>query len=65
LASCNDAACIHALGQFLAHWLSAWLISWVVMLPFVLFAAPFIRRLSVVLTREELERATEKIGPRL
>jgi len=41
-------------GQFLSHWLLSWLISWAVMLPFVLFAAPFIRALSIVLTKEEL-----------
>jgi len=41
-------------GEFLSHWLPSWLISWAVMLPFVLFAAPFIRALSIVLTKEEL-----------
>jgi len=40
-------------GRFLFQWLASWLISWVVMLPFVLFAAPFIRRLSIALTSEE------------
>jgi hypothetical protein len=40
-------------GQFLSHWLLSWVISWVAMLPFVLFAAPFIRSLSILLTTEE------------
>ncbi len=42
------------MGQFLAHWLLSWLISWAVMMPFVLFAAPFIRALSIFLTKEEV-----------
>jgi hypothetical protein len=40
-------------GEFLSHWLPSWLIAWVVMLPFVLFAAPAIRALSILLTKEE------------
>jgi hypothetical protein len=40
-------------GVFLSHWLLSWLISWTVMLPFVLFAAPAIRALSILLTKEE------------
>ena len=40
-------------GQFLSHWLLSWLISWGAMLPFVLFAAPTIRALSILLTKEE------------
>jgi hypothetical protein len=40
-------------AQFLSHWLLSWLISWAVMLPFVLFAAPTIRALSILLTKEE------------
>ncbi len=43
-------------GKFLSHWLLSWVISWAVMLPFVLFAAPFIRALSLLLTREEPTR---------
>jgi hypothetical protein len=41
-------------GQFLFHWLLSWLISWAAMFPFVLFAAPTIRALSILLTKEEL-----------
>jgi Protein of unknown function (DUF2798) len=40
-------------SQFLAHWLLSWVISWITMLPVVLLAAPFIRAVSVALTREE------------
>ena len=40
-------------GQFLSHWLLSGLISWVAMLPFVLFAVPVIRALSILLTKEE------------
>jgi Protein of unknown function (DUF2798) len=39
--------------EFLSRWLLSWLISWAVMLPFVLFAAPAIRSLSIFLTKEE------------
>ncbi len=42
-----------ASGQFLSHWLLSWIIAWMAMLPFVLFAAPFIRSLSILLTKEE------------
>ena len=42
-----------ASGTFMRHWLQSWLFSWLLMLPIVLFAAPAIRRLSYVLTREE------------
>ena len=40
-------------GQFLSHWLLSWLISWAAMLPIVLFAAPAIRTLSILLTEEK------------
>lgn len=36
-------------GTFIAHWLR----SWLMMLPIVLFAAPVIRNLTHVLTRED------------
>jgi len=42
-----------ATGHFLWNWLSSWLVSWVAMLPVVLLAAPAIRSLAIVLTREE------------
>jgi hypothetical protein len=49
------AAGIASVGQdrFLTHWLVSWLISWAAMLPFVLFAAPAIHALSILLTTEE------------
>lgn len=40
-------------GGFLARWLQSWLIAWVLMLPVVVFAAPFIRALALKLTRDE------------
>jgi hypothetical protein len=41
-----------AAGTFVAHWLQSWLIAWIMMLPVVLFAAPAIRSLTHILTRE-------------
>jgi hypothetical protein len=40
-------------GHFLWNWLASWLISWAVMSPLVLLAAPAIKVLSLVLTRDE------------
>ena len=42
-----------ATGHFLWNWLASWLISWAAMSPVVLLAAPAIRSLSLVLTRDE------------
>ena len=39
-------------GTFVSHWLQSWLLAWVMMLPIVLFAAPAIRSLTHLLTRE-------------
>lgn len=39
-------------GTFASHWLQSWLIAWIMMLPIVLFAAPAIRSLTHILTRE-------------
>ncbi|MDB5575814.1 MAG: hypothetical protein JWR80_990 [Bradyrhizobium sp.] len=41
-----------AAGTFVAHWLRSWLVAWIMMLPIVLFAAPAIRSLTHILTRE-------------
>jgi hypothetical protein len=41
-----------AAGTFAVHWLQSWLMAWVMMLPIVLFAAPAIRKLTDMLTRE-------------
>ena len=40
-------------GTFMVHWLQSWLVAWVLMLPVVLFAAPAIRSLTHILTRED------------
>jgi Protein of unknown function (DUF2798) len=40
-------------GSFFGNWLVSWLISWVMMLPIVVLAAPGIRSLSLILTRDE------------
>jgi len=39
-------------GTFAAHWLQSWMIAWITMTPIVLFAAPAIRSLTHILTRE-------------
>ncbi|MFC0241649.1 DUF2798 domain-containing protein [Rhodopseudomonas telluris] len=48
-------ASAHLLGDtvFVTHWLTAWAASWMVMLPIVLFAAPVLRRLTLVLTTDD------------
>lgn len=45
-------------GHFLRNWLLSWVVSWAAMLPLVLFAAPGLRRLSLMLTREEASPAS-------
>lgn len=45
-----------ASGTFFAHWVTSWLIAWALMLPIVLGAAPLIRKLSVLLTRDDSAR---------
>lgn len=40
-------------NSFLSHWITSWLIAWAAMLPIVLFAAPFIRALSIAMTRDD------------
>jgi hypothetical protein len=40
-------------GGFFRHWLGSWILSWAMMLPVVLLAAPRIRHLAQLLTREE------------
>lgn len=42
-----------AAGSFVSHWLQSWLMAWIMMLPIVLFAAPAIRSLTHLLTRED------------
>ncbi len=45
-----------ASGRFLLNWLGSWLIAWALMLPVVILAAPAIRSLVLVLTRDEPAR---------
>jgi hypothetical protein len=45
-----------ASGNFFRNWMLSWLVSWVTMLPLVVMAAPAIRSLSLILTRDELTR---------
>lgn len=40
-------------GSFVKHWLQSWALAWLLMLPVVIFAAPIIRKLTYVLTRDE------------
>ena len=40
-------------GLFLTRWPKAWLTSWVVMIPVVLLAAPMIRRMTLLVTRDD------------
>lgn len=41
-----------AAGTFVTHWLQSWIVAWITMTPIVLFAAPSIRSLTHILTRE-------------
>lgn len=41
-------------GSFVGHWLMSWALAWLAMLPVVVFAAPFIRKFSDALTRDEV-----------
>ena len=55
--TCGVAAAVAELrsmtGRALVmHWLESWLFSWVVMLPVVLLAAPYIRRIVRSVTDE-------------
>jgi Protein of unknown function (DUF2798) len=40
-------------GLFFAQWLRSWLLTWLLMVPIVLFAAPGIRGLVHIITRED------------
>ena len=42
-----------AMGTFVTHWLQSWFVAWIMMLPIVLFAAPVIRNLTHIFTRED------------
>lgn len=49
-------------GTFVSHWARSWLLAWGLMLPVVIFAAPAIRRLTQVLTREEKDAMPPPLG---
>ena len=56
--TCAIAAAIACLpflaaGSFVSHWVQSWLLAWLMMLPIVIFAAPAIRKLTQLLTRDE------------
>lgn len=38
---------------FVGNWLESWLTSWALLVPIVIFAAPSIQRLTLLLTRDE------------
>lgn len=40
-------------GSFIRHWLQSGVLAWIMMLPVVVFAAPGIRKLTHILTRED------------
>jgi hypothetical protein len=40
-------------GSFSTHWFQSWILAWITMLPVVLLAAPSIRKLTHILTRDE------------
>ena len=40
-------------GAFLVNWIDAWFASWALMVPIVIFAAPAIQRVTLLLTSDE------------
>ena len=55
--TCAVAAAIARLsfarsGAFFEHWIQSWLAAWATMIPVVLLASPFIRRLADALTSD-------------
>lgn len=56
--TCAVAAAIASLsfarsGTFFVHWIQSWLVAWATMIPVVLLASPFIRRVADALTVDE------------
>ncbi|MGV2981806.1 DUF2798 domain-containing protein [Camelimonas sp. ID_303_24] len=56
--TCAVAAAIASLpllsaASFISHWLQSWAFAWLTMLPIVLLAAPFMRKLTDLLLRDE------------
>ncbi|MDH4612421.1 DUF2798 domain-containing protein [Pseudomonas sp. BN102] len=42
------------LGAFALHWSGAWLMAWLSLVPVVLLAAPWIRRLTDLIVQDEV-----------
>ncbi len=42
-----------SLEQYLAHWFTSWIVSWVFMLPVVVLASPYIRKLANKFTHND------------
>lgn len=42
------------LGAFVLHWSSSWLVAWLSLVPVVLLAAPWIRRLADLIVEDEV-----------
>jgi hypothetical protein len=49
-------------GMFLGHWLHASFLAWLLMLPIVIFFAPFLNRVSVLLTVPDQPGAENTAG---
>ncbi|WP_375739507.1 DUF2798 domain-containing protein [Pseudomonas boanensis] len=41
-------------AALLSYWMNSWLLSWLTMLPIVVLATPWVRRLTAVLVQDEL-----------
>jgi hypothetical protein len=49
-------------GMFLRHWLHASFLAWLLMLPVVIFFAPFLNRFAVLLTEPDQPGAENAAG---
>lgn len=51
----SGIACLGTIeeGAFFLRWSKAWMISWAIMVPFVLLAAPFIKRATLLIVSED------------
>jgi hypothetical protein len=50
IAAAVASAPFFAEGSFLTHWARAYLTAWMIMLPVVIVAAPFIRKVAAALS---------------
>jgi hypothetical protein len=57
IAAAVASASFFSQGVFLRHWLHASLLAWLLMLPVVIFFAPFLSKLSDLLTQPEQPKA--------